>query len=71
MQIAVGALCLGDEADDLIHDFLQFGIFVHRIYGSHRFQPFVEVAIVEWRSVAFALFFSCCDEEVVVTMPVR
>ena len=67
VDVAVFALRLHHATDEPVHDPFQLRVLVDGIDGGHRLQPLVHVAVVERRSVVFALHFTRGDEEVVET----
>ena len=64
VDVSIGTLCLHHLFDELIHQGIQFGVFVDGIDGSHSLQPFIHVAVVEGRSPVFALTRSGSDFEI-------
>ena len=65
MDIAIGALRFLDETDETVHDGVELSTVCHGIDRGNGFQPFVHVAVVEWRTVMLALRLACCHKEIV------
>ena len=65
MDIPISTLCFHNGSDHMIHQLVQFRIFIDGIYGSYPFQPFIQIAIVKrWSPM---LTFACSGSYLKIT----
>ena len=55
MDVTVRTLGFHHMFNEVIHQFIQFGIFRDGIHGSHPFHPFIHITVMKGRSPMFAL----------------
>ncbi len=64
IEVAVGLLGRGDQVDHFICCLFQIGVIFFSQNIGHRFQPFVNIAVLEDHPIELALGLTCSDAEV-------